>query len=147
MNMEAYPRPVHPAHFGAPPLACWEQRRGNRRENRHTFFQPPGDTVKTALIDGKPRGAFDASLFFAIDDLIPSPTRTVWSESLLVGVQNERGELYRAIGVTGLSNFIHLIRTLHALGYTNEDVADEYAEIGFDVMVRAPGNRSRNTFL
>jgi hypothetical protein len=62
----------------------------------------------------------------------------VWSESILIGIRNEFGEIYRVIGVTGMSRFIDLKLKLRELGYRDEAVEQCEAERGFDAIVSAP---------
>lgn len=93
--------------------------------------------VKTTLIDGKQAATFDTTLFIAID-LIPAEPHIVWTESLLIGIRNEFGEIYRVIGVTGMSSFVDLAAKLHALGYRDEAVSADEADQGLDAVMSAP---------
>jgi hypothetical protein len=93
--------------------------------------------VITTLIEGKQPAEFDAILLNTADLISDTPER-VWSESLLIGIQNEYGDIYRAIGVTGLANFVHLLEHLRGLGCTQEEPGSYETEHGFDALVRPP---------
>jgi hypothetical protein len=95
------------------------------------------DTVKTALIDGKQPATFDATLFIALD-LIPARPKVVWMESILIGIRNEYGAIYRVIRVTGMSTYIDATSKLHELGYRDEVLDASEADQGFDAIVSAP---------
>jgi hypothetical protein len=71
-------------------------------------------------------------------DLISDTPESVWSESMLIGIQNEYGDIYRAIGVTGLTNFVHALEKLHDLGCTCEAADTDETEQGFDAHVIPP---------
>ena len=91
----------------------------------------------TTLIEGKQPAEFDAILLNTADLISDTPER-VWSESLLIGIQNEYGDIYRAIGVTGLTNYFHLLEHLHGLGCTHKEPDASETEHGFDALVRPP---------
>lgn len=93
--------------------------------------------MKTALIDGKEPATFDATLFIAMD-LIPERPQVVWTESILIGIRNEFGEIYRVIGVTGMSRFVDVKSKLRELGYRDEVLEQCEADQGFDAIVSAP---------
>ncbi|MEN3366164.1 MAG: hypothetical protein V7606_3438 [Burkholderiales bacterium] len=93
--------------------------------------------MKTALIDGTQPATFDATLFIAID-LIPARPQLVWMESILIGIRNEYGDIYRVIGVTGMSSFVDVTAKLRELGYRDETLAACDAAQGFDAIVSAP---------
>jgi hypothetical protein len=93
--------------------------------------------MKTALIDGQQPSRLDGPLLNTIH-LCGAEPRSVWSESMLIGIQNEQGELYRAIGVTGLTNFVSAIQELHSVGYTYRLATIEETLHGFDAIVSEP---------
>jgi hypothetical protein len=93
--------------------------------------------VKTALVDGTEPATFDTTLFLAMD-LVPSRREAVWMESILIGIRNEYGEVYRVIGVTGMSRFIDVTAKLRELGYRDETARAHEVEQGFDAILSAP---------
>lgn len=90
--------------------------------------------MKTTLIDGKRTAVFDAALFIAID-LVSAEPHIVRTESLLIGIRNEFGEIYRVIGVTGMSSFVDAAAKLHALGYRDETISACEAGQGLDAVM------------
>jgi hypothetical protein len=93
--------------------------------------------VKTTLIDGTRTATLDAVLFIDIGLTTVEP-KLVWMESILVGIRNECGEIYRAIGVTGMSAFVDLTAQLRRLGYRSDALMPCEAEQGFDAILSAP---------
>jgi hypothetical protein len=93
--------------------------------------------VKTALIERKQPAEFDASLLHSVELISDTPER-VWSESLLIGIRNEYGDTYRVIGVTGLTELVHLLEKLHGLGCTRERPNCAETEQGFDAVFSPP---------
>lgn len=95
------------------------------------------ESVKTAIIEGKQPAEFDATLLNAAD-LISDTPESVWSESMLIGIRNEYGDTYRAIGVTGLADLVHILQTLHDLGCARELPNSYEAGQGFDALFSPP---------
>jgi len=93
--------------------------------------------MKTALVDGAQPATFDTALFLAMD-LIPEQTKVVRMESILIGIRNEYGHIYRVIGVTGMSSFLEVTAKLRELGYRDETVEQCEADQGFDAVLSAP---------
>lgn len=93
--------------------------------------------MKTALVDGTQPATFDTALFLAMD-LVPARRELVWMESILIGIRNEYGEVYRVIGVTGMRRFIEVTTKLRELGYRDETVGTREADQGFDAVLSAP---------
>jgi hypothetical protein len=59
-----------------------------------------GDGMNTTLIEGKPPAEYDATVLNTIS-LIPKAPHHEAARQLLIGVRNERGDVYRAIKVFG----------------------------------------------
>jgi hypothetical protein len=93
--------------------------------------------VKTALVDGTEPATFDTTLFLAMD-LVPTRREAVWMESILIGIRNEYGEVYRVIGITGMSRFIDATAKLRELGYRDEALGAQESDQGFDAILSAP---------
>jgi hypothetical protein len=95
--------------------------------------------MKTSLITGKEISKLDASLVGTLSS--PLDPQHIWSEGLLIGIRNEHNEIYRVIGVTGMSRFVEVMRKLQGLGYTEEDPNVYEQEEGFDAIL-APRSTS-----
>jgi len=95
--------------------------------------------VKTALIEGKQPSKIDGLLLDALD-LVQVPAPAIRSEASLIGVRNELGDTYRAIGVTGTENFVDVMAALHLLGYKSAAINDHEVQQGFDAVVCTPGS-------
>jgi hypothetical protein len=93
--------------------------------------------VKTTLIESAQPAEFDAVLLRTVD-LTSATPESVWSESMLIGIRNEYGDVYRAIGVTGLANFVHVLEKLHGLGCACEVPDSDETKQGFDAHVTPP---------
>jgi hypothetical protein len=99
--------------------------------------------VKTALIEGTSPDAFDESLLNALD-MTCAPAWAVRSEVFLVGVLNDRGEIYRIVGVPDLQTFANLLEQLRMLKCFDSIADGDDAENGFDTIVSTPHNRSED---
>lgn len=93
--------------------------------------------MKTALIEGKLPAEFDTTLLNTAE-LIPDTPERVWSESLLIGIRNEYGDTYRVIGVTGVTDLVHLLEKLHGLGCMRERPNCAETAQGFDAVFSPP---------
>jgi hypothetical protein len=54
--------------------------------------------LKTTLIQGTQAATLDAVLLSTVD-IAHDTLATVWNEKRLIGLRNEDGEIYRAIGI------------------------------------------------
>jgi hypothetical protein len=97
-------------------------------------------SVKTALIEGRSLDAFDENLLKALD-MTCAPAWAVRSEAFLIGVLNERGEIYRIVGVPDLQAFASLLDQLRMLRCLDEIADGDDAENGFDTIVSTPHGR------
>jgi hypothetical protein len=90
--------------------------------------------VNTTLIHGKQLAEFDAIILDAIND-IPATTHHPAEKRLRIGIQNEHGDVYRVIKISGLNNFLNLIGKLRDLGFMDE-FAEHYGDKqGFDAII------------
>jgi hypothetical protein len=96
-----------------------------------------GDIMKTALVDGQQVCRFDALMLCSLR-LVPCPVPTVSSESIVIGLRNEHGNIYRIIGVRHLNNFMHIIWKLRALGWAEVVPSTKEVRQGFHAVVRPP---------
>jgi hypothetical protein len=61
----------------------------------------------------------------------------VRAERMQVGLRNSKGEIYRAIGITGLTEFLGLVRHLEDIGLVDELAAATSARGGYDAIFSA----------
>jgi hypothetical protein len=99
--------------------------------------------VKTALIEGTSLDAFDENLLNALD-LTCAPAWAVRSEAFLIGVLNDRGEIYRIVGVPDLESFASLLDQLRILRCLDAIADGDDAENGFDTIVSPPHRRTED---
>jgi hypothetical protein len=97
--------------------------------------------MKTAVIQGTAPGPFDDVLLASLQ-MTDAPGWAVRSETYLLGMLNERGEIYRIVGVDDFHSFVMTLDQLHALRYTTEMADGDDAEQGFDTIAVAPHERS-----
>lgn len=90
--------------------------------------------MKTSLMKGRQVSKFDRNLLHSID-LDPQTMQNVWNENMLIGIRDEHGDIYRAIGVTGMTTFIEAITKLNNLGYTYEIATPADSAQGFHAIV------------
>jgi hypothetical protein len=75
--------------------------------------------LKTTLLEGKKPAHFDKHI---IGNLLldVAPEAEVRQETLLIGVRNEAGEIYRLIGATKHNSFMNAVEELFDLGLVDE---------------------------
>ena len=75
--------------------------------------------MKTTLLEGKSAAKFDEHI---IGNLLlnVSSLDEVRQETMLIGVRNEGGEIYRLIGATKLNSFMNAVEELFELGLVDE---------------------------
>jgi hypothetical protein len=100
--------------------------------------------MKTAVIKGTVPGAFDQALLASLK-MTDTPDWSVRNETYLLGMLNERGEIYRLVGVEDLRSFVTMLNKLRSLRYTTEIADGDDAEHGFDTIAVAPHERSGDT--
>jgi hypothetical protein len=93
--------------------------------------------LKTTLIQGTRAATLDAVLLSTVD-IAHDTSATVWNEKRLIGLRNEDGEIYRAIGTAGRTKFIYVIRQLRKLGCTREIADIDETQQGFHAILSAP---------
>lgn len=62
----------------------------------------------------------------------------VWRETILLGIRNEYGEIYRAIGISGRDGFLEVMSQLRSLGFQYEVTNSKEAQQRYDAIVSAP---------
>jgi hypothetical protein len=93
--------------------------------------------MKTAVIEGTAPSGCDPRLLSSMP-LSQSAPHAVWRETILLGIRNEYGEVYRAIGISGRAAFLEAMSQLRALGFTYEVTNPKEAQQRFDAIVSAP---------
>lgn len=93
--------------------------------------------MNTTLIEDKSPAEYDATVLNTIS-LIPNAPRHEASRRLLIGVRNERGDVYRVIKVFGMKEFSDLIEKFRKLGF-NDEFAEAYGDKeGYDAVISGP---------
>ncbi|HEV7929395.1 MAG TPA: hypothetical protein VGP12_04595, partial [Nitrosospira sp.] len=100
--------------------------------------EPKDKRLKTTLIQGTQAATMDAVLLSTVD-IAHDTLATVWNQKRIIGLRNEDGEVYRAIGTAGRTKFIYMIKQLRKLGCTREIVDIDETQRGFHAILSAPG--------
>jgi len=87
-------------------------------------------SIKTCLIDGKTIAEFDAELMQLIK-CESTTMRQVEKEDMRIGIRNEQGQIYRAIGITGAELYGETCCDIEELGFTDE-LEDKPPRKGYD---------------
>ena len=93
--------------------------------------------MNTTLIEGKSPAEYDATILNTIS-LIPNTAHHEAARRLLIGVRNERGDVYRAIRVFGMQEFSDLIEKFRKLGFNDEFAETDGDKEGYDAVVSGP---------
>jgi predicted Zn-dependent protease with MMP-like domain len=96
-----------------------------------------GSAVNTTLMPGKQPAEFDAVVLDALNHVAPK-THHPAEKRLLIGIQNEHGEVYRVIKIVGLYDFLDLIGKFRDLGFTDEFAQHAGDKEGFDAILSLP---------
>jgi predicted Zn-dependent protease with MMP-like domain len=95
--------------------------------------------VNTTLIHGKQLAAFDTVVLDTLSHIEPR-THHPAEKRLLIGIQNERGEVYRIITIFGLISFFDLIGKFRKLGFTDELAQHAGEKEGYDAVLSMPAS-------
>jgi hypothetical protein len=93
--------------------------------------------MKTAVIEGTAPSGCDVRLLNSMG-LRQAEAHAVWRETILLGIRNEYGEVYRAIGISERAVFLEAMSQLRSLGFTYEVTNPKEAQQRFDAIVSAP---------
>lgn len=93
--------------------------------------------MKTTLLEGKKPAHFDKHI---IGNLLldVAPVDEVRQESMLIGVRNEAGEIYRLIGAAKVNSFMNAVEELFDLGLVDELQDTEENRDGYDAIFSEP---------
>ena len=95
--------------------------------------------MNTTLIEGKSPAQYDATVLNTIS-FIPNAPHHEADGRFLIGVRNERGDIYRAIKLFGMKQFSDLIEKLRKLGF-NDEFAETYGDKeGYDAVISGPAS-------
>lgn len=86
--------------------------------------------IKTTLIKGKTVAAFDNELLTHLE-AEETTMRQVEKTGRLMGVRNEQGQLYRAIGISDLELYLDTVDMFERAGFIDE-LEDAPAKKGYD---------------
>lgn len=87
--------------------------------------------MKTALVASETRPQFDKNI---IDNLLldQASEEDVRKETLVIGIRNESGKIYRIIGAPALKNYMNAVEELLDLGLVDELKDAEKSVDGYD---------------
>jgi hypothetical protein len=93
--------------------------------------------MKTAVIEGAAPSGCDSRLLNSMC-LSQAEPHAVWRETILLGIRNEYGEIYRAVGISGRDGFLEVMSQLRSLGFQYEVTNSKEAQQRYDAIVSAP---------
>ncbi|WP_323144912.1 hypothetical protein [Massilia phyllosphaerae] len=96
----------------------------------------PRATMITNLVEQKEIAEFDSEITNKFDMPVSS-MEDIRAERMQVGIRNSKGEIYRAIGITGLGEFLSLVQHLADIGLVDELAAATKARGGYDAIFSA----------
>lgn len=87
--------------------------------------------MKTALVASETRPKFDKNI---IDNLLldQASEEDVRKETLVIGIRNESGKIYRIIGAPALKNYMNAVEELLDLGLVDELQDADKSVDGYD---------------
>lgn len=91
--------------------------------------------MKTALLISDDVPDFDAQIL----DKLPLKLGTekgIKAERMQIGIRNQKGDIYRAIGITGLGQFLDAIEELAGIGLVDELEHKSGPSKGYDAIFR-----------
>ena len=89
--------------------------------------------IVSTLINGTTASDFDEEVLEKIK-LHVGTLQHVRDERMQVGIRNEKGEIYRAIGITGMNEFLGVIQHLTDIGLVDELRNATGARQGYDAI-------------
>jgi hypothetical protein len=86
--------------------------------------------IKTTLIKNKTVAAFDSELLAHLE-ADETTMRQVEKTGRLMGIRNEQGQLYRALGIADFELYLDVMDMLENAGFINE-LEDQPSKKGYD---------------
>ena len=93
-------------------------------------------TVITHLVELKEIAEFDREITEKFDMAVGA-MEDVRAERMQVGIRNSKGEIYRAVGITGLGEFLSFVGHFSDLGLVDELAVATRARGGYDAIFSA----------
>ena len=90
----------------------------------------------SSLIDGKDIAEFDDEITDKFN-LLSGSIKSIRNERMQVAIRNGNGDIYRAIGVTGLDQFLSIIQHLTGIGLVDELKDESVSRHGYDAIFGA----------
>lgn len=92
--------------------------------------------IVSTLIDGKEAAEFDSEITDKFEMQLGSIQATR-NERMQVAVRNSNGDIYRAIGVTGMNDFLAIVEHLAEIGLVDELENQNNSRHGYDAIFSA----------
>ncbi len=96
--------------------------------------------MQTFLIPGKKVADFDGKITAKLV-LEVGTKESVNFERMQVGIRNENGDIYRAIGITGLDLLLDVVSRLVEIGLVDELEKESGSRDGYDAIFRIDCSR------
>jgi hypothetical protein len=120
------------------------KQRGSRAERIAEANKPsvtesrrlPRGTIVTHMTAQKDIAEFDDEIIERFD-MHEGSMEDVKAERMQIGIRNSKGEIYRSIGITGMSEFLGLIQHLVDIGLVDELAAANNSRGGYDAIFSA----------
>lgn len=90
----------------------------------------------TYLVEGKEVAEYDSEITDNFE-IQPGSPRDVRNARMQVGLRNRKGEIYRDVGITGLSEFLSFVQYLQDIGLVDELAAASGPRGGYDAIFGA----------
>jgi hypothetical protein len=90
----------------------------------------------TRLVEGKDVAEYDGEITDKFEMQMGS-ARDVRNARMQVGLRNSKGEIYRDVGITGLSEFLSFVQYLQDIGLIDELAAASGPRGGYDAIFGA----------
>lgn len=90
----------------------------------------------THLVEGKDEAEYDSEITDKFE-MQTGSARNVRNARMQVGLRNSKGEIYREVGITGLSEFLSFVQYLQDIGLVDELAAASGPRGGYDAIFGA----------
>lgn len=90
----------------------------------------------THLVEGKDEAEYDSEITDKFE-MQTGSARNVRNARMQVGLRNSKGDIYREVGITGLSEFLSFVQYLQDIGLVDELAAASGPRGGYDAIFGA----------